>query len=226
MKKMIALLLLLTLAISLAACGNEPIGYKDHFVHQTPEEKQEHTKLLLERDDFAEYMENVMNVRAYPNLLILSGDGMEVLGTYIYDPETGLATGWTDLITGETTMYEAGKEKNLGKPDPEKTVNFAGTVKLGFAVYEKDGKATGAELYFFLSDEKDAQILQSYMLDFRKETLTAESETVYKIIKDEAAVMADFDLEEKAGLTFYSKNAEDYADLLRIHYGVAPIFGE
>lgn len=223
MKKIIALLLLLTLAISLVACSNEPIAYDDHFVHETPEEKQEHTKILLERADFAQHIASILNVQAYPDLLILSGDGTEVVGTYVYDPETGLATGWTDLNTGEVTMYEAGKEKNLGKPDPKKTVAFEGTIKLGFAVYEKDGKATGAELYFFLSEPQDAQILQSYMLDFLKETLTAESDTVYKIIKDEAAVMADFAKEEKAGFAFYSKNASDYVDLLRIHYGVAPV---
>jgi hypothetical protein len=223
MKKIIAILLLLTLAVSLVACNNEPVGYKDHFVHQTPEEKQEHTKILLERDDFAQYIEEVVNVQAYPNMLILSGDGTEVVGTYIYDPETGLATGWTDLNTGETILYEAGKEKNLGKPDPQKMVKFAGTVKLGFAVYEKDGKATGAELYFFLSDAQDAQILRSYMTNFMKETPIAESDTVYNIIKDEQNLMADFKREEAAGCSFYNQNADDYASLLRIHYGVKPV---
>lgn len=225
MKKLIAIFLLL--ALMLTACSDSgPTSYDDHFNHQTPEDKQQHEKLLLERDDYAEHIESILNVMAYPDLLILDSTGYEVVGMYIYDPETGLATGWTDLETGEKTMYEAGKEVDLGKPDPNKMVDFKGSVKLGFAVYEKDNKATGAELYFFLSDAEDAPLLQSFLLDFHGETLTAESETVYKILKDEAAVEADFAKEEKAGSAFFSKNADDYVSVLKINYGVAEPWGE
>lgn len=222
MKKIIAVFLLLT--VLLAACGNnEPIHYGDHFVHKTPEEMQEYQKTLLERADFAEHMESLLNVSAYPDLLIYDETGYQVVGMYIYDPETGLASGWTDLETGEQTMYEAGKEVNLGKPSADKLVDFAGTVKLGFAVYEKDGKATGAELYFFLSAPEDAQQLQSFMERYHGEALTAESETVYKIVKDEKNVETDFAAEEKAGAEFYNKDAADYASILRINYGVTPV---
>ncbi len=223
MKKLTAIFLLL--ALMLTACSSGPISYDDHFKHETPEDKQQHEKLLLERDDYAEHIESILNVMAYPDLLILDSTGYEVVGMYIYDPETGLATGWTNLETGEKTMYEAGKEVDLGKPDPNKMVYFKGSVKLGFAVYEKDNKTTGAELYFFLSDAEDAPLLQSFLLDFHGETLTAESETVYKIIKDEAAVEADFAKEEKAGSAFYHKNAADYVSVLKINYGVSELLG-
>ena len=223
MKKLIAIFLLL--ALMLTACSSGPISYGEHFKHETPEDKQAHEKILLERDDYAEHIESILNVMAYPDLLILDETGYEVVGMYIYDPETGLASGWTNLETGEKTMYEAGQEINLGKPDPNKMVDFKGSVKLGFAVYEKDNKATGAEMYFFLSAAEDAPLLQSFLQDFQGETLTQESETVYKIVKDEAAVAADFAREEKAGSAFYHKNAADYISVLKINYGVSELLG-
>ena len=223
MKKCIAILLILTLALSLAACGDDPaLGYGDHFTHQTPEELKDHTKYTLERADFDRHMEDILNVQAYPDILMYDDTESQVIGMYIYDPETGLATGWTDLTTGERHTYEAGKEVNLGKPDPEKTVELD-TIKLGFTVYEKDGKVTAAELYFFLSDAKDGKQLMDFMRNYYSEPLTQESETVYKIIKDEAAVLADFATEEKAGNAFFSKNAAEYISILKLNYGVTPV---
>lgn len=223
MKKIITILLIVTLVLSLAACGEDaPLGYGDHFTHETPEEMADHTKTLLERADFDQHIENILNVQAYPDLLMYNEDGSQVTGMYVYDPETGLATGWTDLITGEQHTYEAGKEVNLGKPDPDKMVQLD-TIKLGFTVYEKDGKVTGAELYFFLSDAKDAQQLMDFMRNYYSEPLVQDSETVYKIIKDEAAVMADFATEEKAGNAFFSKNAAEYISVLKLNYGVTPV---
>lgn len=223
MKKTISLLLILTLALSLVACNsNDSTDYGDQFTHQTPEEMAGHTKTILERTDFAEHMESILNIQAYPDILMYNQEGTEVIGMYIYDPETGLATGWTDLTTGQQTIYEKGQEVDLGKPDPEKTVDFD-TVKVGAVVYEKDGKASGAELWFYLSNAEDAADLKRFMLDYYSEVLTQESETVYKIIKDEAAVMADFAKEEKAGNAFFSKNAAEYISVLKINYGVAPV---
>ena len=106
MKKIIAILLMLTLALSLVACNSEPSAYDDHFDHQTPEEMSTHTKTLLERADFGEYMESILNVTAYPDILMYNPEGTEVIGMYIYDPETGLATGWTDLTTGQQWQAE------------------------------------------------------------------------------------------------------------------------
>ena len=222
MKKIISILLILTLALSLAACDNGSTGYGDHFTHETPDEMAGHTKTLLERTDFDEYIERVLNVHAYPDILMYSQDGTEVIGMYIYDPETGLATGWTNLTTGQQTMYEAGQEVNLGKPDPEKTVEL-GAIKLGIAVYEKDDKVTGAEFYFYLENAQDAATLKSFLLNNYYESLTQESDTVYKIIKDADAVMNDFAKEEKIGGAFFSKNAVEYISVLQINYGVTPV---
>ncbi len=222
MKKIIAILLMLTLALSLAACNSEPAGYDDHFAHQTPEEMTGYTKTLLEREDFAEYIEGILNIQAHPDILMYNKEGTEVIGMYIYDPETGLATGWTDLTTGEVHQYEKGQEVNLGKPDPEKTVDFD-TIKLGIAVYEKDGKAVAAEFYFYLSNPEDAAKLKRFMIDYYSENLTQETETLYKIVKDEAEVLSDFAREEKAGNAFFSKNAAEYISVLKMNYGVTPV---
>lgn len=222
MKKIIAILLMLTLALSLVACNSEPSAYEDHFDHQTPEEMSTHTKTLLERADFGEYMESILNVTAYPDILMYNPEGTEVIGMYIYDPETGLATGWTDLTTGQQTTYEAGKEVNLGKPDPAKMVDVD-TIKLGIAVYEKDGLATGAEFYFYLTDAKDAEQLMRFVENNYGMTLTQKSEKEYAVIKDAAAVMADFAKEEKAGNAFFSKNAAEYISVLKVNYGVTPV---
>ena len=222
MKKTIAIFLLVTLL--LAACGaNGPTGYEDHFNHQTPEELSGYTQVLLERDDYAQHVESIMNVLAYPDLLIFSEDGTQVVGMYIYDAETGLATGWTDLETGEKTVYEAGKEVDLGKPDPALMVSFKGDVKVGCAVYEKDGFATNAEIYFFLTDETDAALLLSYLKDYLGEEPQQESPLTYKIVKDEKAIGADIEKEVAAGASYFEQNAENYASLLRINYGVAPV---
>ena len=227
MKRIIAILLLLTLTLSLAACAEEgPVQYKEHFFHSTPEEMKDHKKILLEKEDFDRRVEEILNIRAYPNLMILDEEKNETIGVYIYDPETGMALGWTDLETGEKTLYEAGQEKNLGKPDPNKMVFFNDSIRLGVAVYEQKGVVTGAELYFFVSDTKDKDLLQEYLTVYHGETLAEESEGVYKIIKDAAAVAADFAAAEAAGATYEKKDAEEYVSLMKTNYGVAVISEE
>ena len=67
MKKIIAIVLLL--ALVLVGCG-EGTGYGDHFDHQTPTEMAEYDKILLERADYAEHIESILNIQAYPDLLI------------------------------------------------------------------------------------------------------------------------------------------------------------
>ena len=220
MKKIIAIVLLL--ALVLAGCGKDT-GYGDHFNHTIPEEMDGYEQVLLERADYAEYIESLMNVMAYPDLLTFDETGYTVTGMYIYDPETGLATGWTDLATGDKIVYGAGQEKDLGKPDPSKMVDFKGTVKLGFVVYHKDNKPTGLEMYFFLSDASDAALLQRFMVDYRSELLTQESELVYKVIKDEKGVEEDFKAEIASGAGFYDKNLNDYLSILKLNYGVTPV---
>jgi hypothetical protein len=223
MKRIIAILLALTLVLSFAACQQqEETSFEDHFDSSTPSEMVDHTKILLERTDFDQYIENILNIQAYPDILMYNSDGSALVGMYIYDPETGLATGWTDLTTGEKHTFEAGKEVNLGKPDPEKMVQLD-TIKLGITVYEKDDKVTGAELYFFLRDAKDGQVLLDFMRQHFNEPLVKESDTLYKIIKDENAVLADFAAEEKAGNAFFSKNAAEYITVLKLNYGVTLI---
>lgn len=223
MKKLIAIALMLALTLTLVACDSGETGYKDHFTHVTPEEMTDHSKILLERADFAEYIESVLNVQAYPDLLIFDDAGYEVVGMYIYDPETGLATGWTDLITGEKTMYEAGREIDLGKPDPSKMVQFKGTVKVGAVVYHKDGLVTGAELDFFLSETEDASLLKNYMETYQGETLEEVSGNHYRVVKDQAAVDEDFAAESAAGGSFFNMTAENYVSILTLNYGVSVI---
>lgn len=225
MKKLIAILLVLTLALAMAACNKQeqgPVSYGDHFSSETPADKAEHTKYTLERADYDQYIEEIMNIGGYPDLLKYDPVSGALQGMYIYDPETGLATGWTDTTTGEVHNFEAGKEVNLGKPVKAVELN---TIKLGVSVYEKDGQVTGAELWFFLSDAKDAATLISFLNNYYGEPLTQESETVYKIIKDADAVLKDFANEEKAGMYFYSKNAAEYLNVLKLNYGVVPVEG-
>ena len=217
---------MLTLALAMAACNKQtqqgPVSYGDHFVSETPADKAEHTKHTLERPDYDQYIEGIMNIGGYPDLLKYDPVSGELQGMYIYDAETGLATGWTDTTTGEVHTFEAGKEVNLGKP--EKLVDL-NTIKLGISVYEKDGQVTGAELWFFLSDAKDAATLTTFLSNYYGEPLVQESETVYKIIKDADAVLKDFANEEKAGMYFYSKNAAEYMNVLKLNYGVTPVEG-
>lgn len=222
MKRFIAIALLLALTLTLAACGGET-GYHEHFTHETPEEMVGNDKILLERADFDEYIEGILNVQAYPDLLIFDDAGYEVVGMYIYDPETGLATGWTDLTTGEKNMYKAGDEVDLGKPDPKKMVDFKGTVKVGAVVYHKDGLVTGAELDFFLSDAEDASLLKRYLETYRGETLEEVNSNLYRIVKDQKAVDDDFAEESAAGANFFNMTAENYVSILKLNYGVAPV---
>ena len=222
MKKIIAIVLLL--ALVLVGCG-EGTGYGDHFDHQTPTEMAEYDKILLERADYAEYIESILNIQAYPDLLILNETGTEVLGMYIYDPETGLATGWTDLTTGEQKLYDAGQEKDLGKPDPSKMIHFQGTVKVGAVVYHDSGVVYGSELLFFLAEEEDAPLLKSYLEAYQGLELVEENPNLYKVVKDAAGVEADFAREEAAGSSYFNRNAENYISILKLNYGVTVIEG-
>ena len=189
-------------------------------------EMKEHKKVLLEKEDFSTCVEDILNIRAYPDLLILDENDAESVGMYIYDPVTGMASGWVDLNTGEKTLYEAGQEKNLGLPDPEKMVFFKGTIKMGAVVYEQNSVVTDAELYFFLSDPADKDLLQEYLTNYHGETLTQESETLYKIVKDAAAGAADFAAAEAAGAACEKKTAAEYVSLMKTNYGVAVISEE
>ena len=223
MKKIISLVLAMALLLSMAGCGlfsdNSVVKLGEDYTHKDPKDLSYDQRVVLRGENFQDTLEEMVNAAAYPDTMMYDDDG-NIIGLYQYDAETGLASGWTDLADGTYNEYPAGEEVDLGKPDASLMVEIPGTVTLYFVVYGNKGSAEAAYVYAILSDAAAKDQVTEILGDYYGLTLSAESDTVLTGQQDQDAIDAAFSDMESYGMTFDTKDAEAYADILKQTYGV------
>lgn len=100
-------------------------------------------------------------------------------------------------------------------------VSVPGEVSLGFVVYGNKSETVCACMYAFLTDAAAKDAVVSGMADFFGITMEAESDTVLKAVLDAEYIATDFAMtEENYGETIDPKDATEYAEILKMNYGV------
>ena len=223
MKKLISLVLTMALLLSMAGCGlfsdNSVVKLGEDYTHKDPKDLSYDQRIVLRGENFQDTLEEMVNAAAYPDTMMYDDDG-NIIGLYQYDAETGLASGWTDLTDGTYNEYPAGEEVDLGKPDASLMVEIPGTVTLYFVVYGSKDSTEAAYVYAILSDAAAKDQVTEIMGDYYGLTLSAESDTVLTGHQDQDAIDAVFSDMESYGMTFDTKDANAYADILKQTYGV------
>lgn len=222
MKKLLALVLVLAMGLSLAGCGlfsdTSIVKFDEYYTHNDPEGLAYDQRTALMAEGFGNDLENMANAAAYPDSMKYDDAG-NIIGMYSYDPETGLASGWTDLSTGEYVEEEV----ELGKPDTSLMIHIPGNVSLAAVVYGNQGKAVRACFYCFLSDPAAKELVLSQASNLLGLSFTAETDTVLSCVLEEADIDAEFDLLEALyGETYDDRSAAVYADNLKMTYGLKP----
>lgn len=225
MKKLLAIVLALVMVLSLAACDGNLFGslfsddsvvkFEELYTHKDPSGLKYDDRKVLINKNFGDTLADTMSAEAYPSNIKMDAEG-NIVGIYDYDPETGLASGWTNTMTGEFVAEPA----DLGKPDESKIVTLAGTVVLGSVVYGNEDKAVSVYIYAFLSDKADKEIVMNGLETYYGLTMTAESDTVLVNVKDESAVDAQFQTwEQSYGQMQSDRSATGYSENLKLDYG-------
>ncbi len=224
MKKLLVLALTALMALSLIGCGlfadDSKVILTDDFTHTDPADLTYDQRIVLKGEGYAEMIEEYVNAAAYPNLYIMDETGMSVIGMYIYDETTGLATGWMSFADGSMTTYPAGEEIDLGKPDASLMIDIPGTVELAAIVYGNGEETLCTYFYLMLSDPAAKDTVISGAATILGFEFTEAAEGVLQYVKGEEEIAADFALEESYGTVFASKNAAAYADHLKLYYGL------
>lgn len=228
MKKVISIALVAVMLLSLASCdlfSNKAIvKLGDYYTHNDPSSLEYDDRIALLGKNFGTSLESYVNMASYPDNMMYDDAG-NMIGMYDYDPETGLAYGWTNLADGSYTAYEEGKEVNLGMPDASKMIEIPDGVAMGAVVYGNKEKAVCAYLYVFLPDSSALETVQNAMLDTYGVEFEKESDTVLKAVLDEEAIEAEFELLGEDA-TVMSKSASGYAEVLMGTYGISEYKGE
>lgn len=228
MKKLISLLLAVLMVLSLVGCDlfsdASVVKFDEIYTHKDPEGIEYDKRIALKNEKFNEMLTEYVNETAYPDTLITDKDGNNI-GMYDYDPETGLAKGWTSFDGGKYTEYAKGKEVDLGKPDESKMISLSGSVAMLAVVYGKDGTATEADCYLILSDAKDKDTVLSGMDTAFMVTYTAESDTVLKYTADKKAIAEELEMyaEDPENVDY---SPEAYAENLKQGYSLREHTGE
>lgn len=227
-KVMMTITVMMALLFVCTGCGlfsDDSVVKFDEYTHKDPKGLTYDERVVLKGEGFESTLADGVNQSAYPDNMIYDDAG-NVTGMYDYDPETGLAKGWTDITTGEYTEYPAGEEVDLGKPDESQMITIPGTVNAGFVVYGNKDKAVSAYLYFFLSDASAKDVVKSSAESLYGITLTEENDKVLKCVQDEDAISNEFNVQKEYGITVDSTDANSYADILKQTYGVRDYSGK
>lgn len=227
MKRLIAVVLALVVAVSFAGCGlfndDSIVKFEDIYTHKDPDGLKYDERKTMINKNFGPDFEDTINADAYPSTLKFDNDG-NMIGIYVYDEETGMASGYMDLLTGEFVEEEV----NLGKPDESKMTHLAGSVILGCVIYGAENHANAAYLYAFMSDKADTETVKANMELYYGWTMEKESDTVLVCKQDEAAIGAKFqEWQDLYGQIQSDRSVSGYASNLSLdlglkNYGVNP----
>ena len=232
MKKLLTMVALMT-AVVFACTGcssslfsdESTVKFGDTYTHTDPKDLTYDDRIVLKGDSMSSLLEDYVNSDAYPDTMMYDDDG-NVIGMYDYDATTGLAKGWNNLQDGTYTEFPEGQEVDLGMPDESKMISISDDVSMGAVVYGNKDEAVSAYLYVFLSDASAKDDVKNAVESAFGLTLTEESDTVLSCVQDKDAIAEQFSMEEEAGYTVDSKNAEAYAEILKQMYGLSTYGGE
>lgn len=223
MKKFVLAVLMLALIFSVAGCGlfsdTSIVNFDDLYTHHDPENLTYDARVALKGTDFGADVVSSYNMMAWPDTMVYGEDG-SMVGMYDYDFETGLAYGWIDFSDGSYYAYDEGEEVELGKPDESMMLSLSGTADLYVVVYGKESTAIEADMYLLLSDAADKDTLLSALADYYALNFSAESDTVLKCVLDADAIADEFAMMEEYGEVYDTKDADAYADILKLNYGL------
>ena len=224
MKKFVSVLMAAAMLLCITGCSlfsKADMVKLGDYEHTDPSGISYDTRTVLKNADFGGDLADYASSAAYPDTMMRDESG-NVVGMYDYDPETGLAKGWTNIADGTYTAYDAGKEVDLGKPDESKMVKIAGDVAMYVVVYAKDGAPVESDTYLMLSDASAKDTVISAMKSTFGIDLTAESDTVLKCVTDKDAIAAEM---ANAGMTD-AVTADTYLEYLKGSYGLREDTGE
>ena len=232
MKKLLTMVaLMVAVVFSCTGCSSSlfsdesTVKFGDTYTHTDPKDLTYDDRIVLKDDSMSSKLEDYVNSDAYPDTMMYDDNG-NVIGMYNYDPTTGLAKGWNNLQDGTYTEFPEGQEVDLGMPDESKMISISGDVSMGAVVYGNKDEAVSAYLYLFLADASDKDTVKNAAESAFGLTLTEESDTVLSCVQDKDAIADEFSMEEEAGYTVDTKNAEAYAEILKQVYGLSTYGGE
>lgn len=224
MKKFVSILMAAAMLLCITGCSlfsKADLVKLGDYEHTDPSGISYDTRTVLKNADFGADLAEYASSEAYPDTMLLDENG-QVIGMYDYDPETGLAKGWTNITDGTYTAYEAGNELNIGKPDESKMVTIAGDVAMYVVVYAKDGAPVESDTYLMLSDASAKDTVISAMKSVFGIDVTAESDTVLKFVTDKDAIAAEM---ANSGMTD-AVTTDTYLEYLKGSYGLREDTGE
>lgn len=221
MKRLISLALVLVLVLSMTACdlfvNNAVVKLGDSYTHTDPKDLKYDTRTVLRKENFGETVESYLNMNAYPDTMVYD-DGGNPVGVYDYDPETGLAQGWTSLEDGSYTAFSAGDEVDLGKPDESAMVSIPGTVDLYVVLYGNADAPLMRYIYLCMTDESAEPELEEamaavYGMEF------GEAEPKVLVCTSEAAAITE-EMQEAQDQGYLEKgNLQSYTEYLKQLFG-------
>ncbi len=223
MKKLFVFILALVMALSMTSCGlfadNSKVVLSEAYTHQDPDGVNYDDRFVLKGEGFAELFEEYMNAAAYPDLFMLDEAG-NIIGMYIYDETTGLATGYTSFADGGMIMYPEGEEVDLGKPDESMMIDIPGTVDMAAVVYGAGENVLDSYLYLLYSDASAKDMVISSAAACMGMEFTEEAEGVLKLVKSKEDILAELEMQAMYGLAYDVKDASAYADYLKNFFGL------
>ncbi len=230
MKKVISIALVALMVVSMfAGCSlfsdNTLVKFDDTHTHNDPADLTYDDRVVLRNTKFDEYLESIVNSAAYPDTMVYDTDG-NMVGMYNYDETTGLATGWTDLSTGEYNEFDPDKMIDLGKPDASLMIDLPEGIVMGAVVYGNESKAVSAYLYIFLPDAAVSQQVSTIMEENFGMKFESKDDTTLTFVKDADAINSEFDAAIEAGMTVMTKDASAYGELLSGDFSLMVYKGE
>lgn len=229
MKKLLSASLVLAMLLALTGCGlfsDESVVKMGDYTYNDPKDLKYDERIVLKNDSFGSMLEDYVNSAAYPDTMVYDDAG-DVIGMYDYDETTGLASGWTNINDGTYTAFAAGEEVDLGMPDESQMLTLSGDVSLYCVVYGSQSEAVDVQMYTFLSDAADKDSVKNAMEEMFGLSLNEESDTILTAEQDADYIADAFDnMEEAYGASYDTKDAQTYAEVLTMSYGVREDMGE
>lgn len=218
MKKIVSIIAVLAMVLSFSACDlfndDSVVKLGESYTHKDPDGLTYDERTVLKGEGFEETLYENSSMMAYPDTMYYDEEGA-VIGMYMYDPETGIASGWTSFEDNSTEMFPEGEEIDLGLPDESLIAETVGGVTMYYVVYGNKDEAAGAYMYLMLEKAEDKDTVKTAMQNIYGVDVASESDTVLTLTEDKDAIVSSLEAMESE-----DKSAAAYVDILKLTYGL------